>query len=733
MSTELNKIILQGAGSLVAKTGQALEKAVAAKGRDQSFEFPDTAYYLPIIYALTGLPVQTLGDMDAAFGRAKELLSEIEKRHPGAPTLGDAAEAGLASLLAAELLLALDTLQEQETGANQGEGYVFQGFIPDTIMRTLGVQLVDGTIPGIAALIGAAPDDETAVKVVRELQEKGILTLIAGRGTGNSIADQLLRAGVEFGWESRIVVLGPEAIHALYAISWAIRASLIYGGIKPGSMIEHLTFQRERVPAFVIAMGAPDAELLALGAGAIAFGFPVISDQDVPTIVAEGVCPNEALVGIPDYEKLVRRAIEVRNLKIIVSKPPVPVPYGPAFEGERVRKENTFLEFGGQRSPAFEWLRTLGMDEIEDNRVIVVGKDWQERIRRGGILPLGMVVEVAGRKMQKDFEGVIERKLHSNINEAHGVWYMGQRDIVWARISNEANQAGFTLEHFGVIQAAMIHNRFGAIVDKVQVTLYIDEEDVIRMRSEAREAYLERDRRMGDLTDESVDTFFSCLLCQSFAPNHVCVISPERLGLCGAYNWLDAKAAFEIDPTGGNQPILKGKVLDEKYGRYAGIDGYLKKASRDTIETLNMYTIMENPMTSCGCFECIVAIVPEANGVMIVHRGFTGMTPVGMKFSTLAASVGGGVQTPGFMGIGINFITSPKFILGDGGIRRIVWMTTEIKERIRDAFIKRAAAAGIPDLLDRIADETICEDGEKLVEYMASVAHPAFVMSSLLG
>jgi acetyl-CoA synthase len=733
MATELFRIILQGAESLAGRASQALAGAIESKGREQFFEFPDTAYHLPVIYALTGLPVRTIGDMETALGRTREMLTGIIERHPDSPTLGDAAEAGLTSLFAAELLLSISTLQGQDAKARPDSSYAYQGFIPDTIMRTLGVQLVDGTIPGIAALIGAAPDDATAVRVVRELQEKGILTLIAGRGQGVSIADQLERSGVEFGWESRIVVLGPDALHVFFAVSWAIRASLIYGNVKPGSLIEHLAFQRERVPAFVIAMGAPDAELLALGAGAIAFGFPVISDQDVPTLVAEGVCPNEALTGVTDYEKIVRRAIEVRNLKIVVAKPPVPVPYGPAFEGERVRKENTFLEFGGQRSPAFEWVRMRGLDDIEDNKVIVIGKDREERLKKGGVLPLGILVEVAGRKMQKDFEGVIERKLHSNINEAHGVWHMGQREIVWARISNEANQAGFILEHFGIIHAAMIHNRFGAIVDKVQVTIYIDEADVTAVCNEARTDWVERDLRLKGLTDESVDTFFSCLLCQSFAPNHVCVISPERLGLCGAFNWLDAKAAFEIDPTGGNQPIIKGELLDENYGRYAGIDGYLKKASRDTIETLNMYTIMENPMTSCGCFECIVAIVPEANGVMIVHRGFADMTPVGMKFSTLAASVGGGVQTPGFMGIGINFIASPKFIKGDGGIKRIVWMTTEIKDRIRDAFNRRAEEEGVPDLLDRIADETICEDSEKLLEYMSGVVHPALEMPQLLA
>ncbi len=233
-------------------------------------------------------------------------------------------------------------------------------------------------------------------------------------------------------------------------------------------------------------------------------------------------------------------------------------------------------------------------------------------------------------------------------------------------------------------------------------------------------------------TDDAVDTFYSCLLCQSFAPSHVCVITPERLGLCGAYNWLDGKAAYEIDPTGGNQPVPKGELIDARYGRYSGVDEYLKKASGGAVETLNLYTIMENPMTSCGCFECIVAIIPEANGVMIVNRGFPGMTPIGMKFSTLAGTVGGGAQTPGFMGIGVNFITSKKFLSGDGGIRRIVWMPKSLKERIAEEFKKRAEEAGVPDLLDKIADETICEDSEKLLEYLTSVGHPALEMEPMI-
>ncbi len=461
-------------------------------------------------------------------------------------------------------------------------------------------------------------------------------------------------------------------------------------------------------------------------------GYPAICDTDIPVIHPSGVCIYEEVEKEFDHNKIVQKAIEVRGLKITVEKPPIPVSYGPAFEGERIRKEDMFIEFGGARTPSFEWVRMREMEEIEDGKITIVGKEWRERYEQGGKMPLAIVIDVAGRKMQKDFESVIERKIHHNLNEAQGVWHMGQRDINWMRISNNAKKDGFTLEHLGVIQAAMTHARFRSIVDKVQVTLYTDEKDVLDLQEEARAAYRERDRRLGGLVDDAVDTFYSCLLCQSFAPSHVCVISPERLGLCGAYNWLDCKAAFEIDPTGGNQPIPKGDLIDAKYGRYTGIDEYLKKASGGALETLNLYTIMENPMTSCGCFECIVAIVPEANGVMIVQRGHTAMTPVGMKFSTLAGTVGGGTQNPGFMGIGRNFIISKKFLSGDGGIKRIVWMTKNLKESLKEAFSQRAADEGVPDLLDKIADETVCEDSEKLLEFLAGVGHPALEMEPIL-
>lgn len=732
MSKIIASAAIRGAKRLVARAEEMIEKAIAEKGKDYVFEFPDTAYYLPMIYAITGFPVKTIGDMKVALGFAKELLHDEPEKDVWRPYLGEALDSGMATLFAEEIILAIRYIYGLEPYKDPETGYVYNGFITDTIQRNLGIQLVDGTMPGFAAIIGAAPTDEIAVKICRELQEKNILTFLAGQSNGDSVTKQLMRQGIELGWDTRLVPLGPDTEHTLYALDWSIRAALIFGNVKPGDYKKQLKYTKDRVFAFALALGPLDDIKWSTGAGAINMGYPTICDTEVPVIHPTGVCTYEEVDRELDHSKIVQKAIEVRGLKIIVEKPPIPVAYGPAFEGERIRKEDTFIEFGGQRTPSFEWVRMRELEEIEDNKVIVVGDNWRERYEKGGQMPLGILIEVAGRKMQKDFESIIERKVHHNINEAQGLWHMGQRDVNWIRISHAAKNAGITLEHLGIIQAVMVHNRFRSIVDKVQVTIYTEEEDVRRVMEEARAAYRERDQRLGSLTDESVDTFYSCLLCQSFAPSHVCIITPERLGLCGAYNWLDGKAAYEIDPTGGNQPVPKGELIDPRYGRYTGVDEYLKKASGGAVETLNLYTIMENPMTSCGCFECIVAIIPEANGVMIVNRGFPGMTPIGMKFSTLAGTVGGGVQTPGFMGIGVNFITSKKFLFGDGGIRRIVWMPKAIKERIKEKFQKRAEEEGVPDLLDKIADETICEDSEKLLEYLSSVGHPALEMEPMI-
>jgi acetyl-CoA synthase len=345
---------------------------------------------------------------------------------------------------------------------------------------------------------------------------------------------------------------------------------------------------------------------------------------------------------------------------------------------------------------------------------------------------MGILVEVAGRKMQKDFEPVLERQIHHFINGASGIQHIGQRDITWLRINKAAADKGFALRHFGDILHARFHADFGAIVDKVQVTVFTEPAAVDHWLATARAAYDERNVRLGNLVDESVDEFYSCTLCQSFAPNHVCIVSPERLGLCGAYNWLDCKASFQINPTGPNQPIKKSLTLDPTKGYWAGTNEFLQNASHQQVQEVAVYSIMENPMTACGCFECIAMVIPEANGVMIVSREDTSMTPAGMTFSTLAGMAGGGLQTPGIMGHGKFYILSPKFISADGGFKRVVWISSILKEQMAEQLKKVAEREGDPDLIDKICDERTATDVEGLVNFITAKNHPALSMSPIM-
>jgi acetyl-CoA synthase len=390
------------------------------------------------------------------------------------------------------------------------------------------------------------------------------------------------------------------------------------------------------------------------------------------------------------------------------------------------------MEAGGGKTQAVELTVMKDMNEVEDGKIEVIGPDLKD-IEAGTRVPLGILVEVAGRKMQSDFEPILERQIHHLINYAQGLMHIGQRDIAWVRIGKGAVEKGFNLSHIGSILHAKLHQDFGSVLDKVQVKIFTEKDKVTDLLKQAKEVYTKRDARVEGMTDEDEAIFYSCTLCQSFAPSHVCVVTPERTGLCGAYNWLDCKASFEINPTGPNQPIEKGKVIDERLGQWEGVNNFVQQASRGKVVKYNAYSIMEDPMTSCGCFECIAAVLPVANGVMTVDRDYKGPTPCGMKFTTLAGSAGGGNITPGFVGHSKLYIGSKKFVAAEGGILRLVWMPKALKEMLKEKIDRLGAERGVSNLTDRIADETVGVTEDEIYPFLQEKEHPAVSMDSIVG
>jgi acetyl-CoA decarbonylase/synthase complex subunit beta len=649
--------------------------------------YDETAYHLPVSYALTGIDVHDRATAQDAYARA-----------------------GNNPIVAAECLLS------EKTAAHGRESAPYTGFIGDTVLRKLGYSLVDGSILGLALVIGTPENPGSAAGICRELQEKYMLTFLAG-----GVVPALLNSGVKLGLEYRLIPLGSTNPHGVHFTDIIARVAMMFGGVTPGDTSRLLKYAAERAKAIVIVFPGLSDEEIALVDAMRVLGFPIVS-----------LGPYHSDTWITTaQEEAVRRGMEAKGIRVTVTAIPIPMACSPAFEGKSIRKEEMYVEFGGGRSPAFELLRMRDVGTIKDGQITVIGPEI-EAMKEGSAHPLGIVIEVAGKSMKKEYEPVLERRIHNFVNYGEGSWHVAQRDIIWVRISKEAVAKGVRIVHIGKLLASKFRMDFPQLLDAVAVTLITDGKKVLAAKTEAQKVYEERDARIKGMRDEDVDMYYSCTLCQTFAPNHVCVITPERPALCGAISWLDGKIAFEISPAGANQPVEKGALINAQSGEYDGVNRFVKKASHGEVERCSLYSVMEYPMTCCGCFECIALMLPEVNGIMVVNREFKGVTPSGMTFSTLAGTIGGGAQTPGFAGISKNYILSDRFLQGEGGIERLVWMPLQLKDELKNRLQKKLSGQGRAGFFDKIADETKATTIEELVTYLASVNHPALTMKPLV-
>ena len=687
-----------------ARTVAAIDEAIAANGEGCAVSFPATAYNLPCYYGITGKKINTLGELKAALENDIKPMMTRNKR------LQDAFDSGVASALCAEFLEVLKYLNGAEPYAEPEMGH-----LTDSFVRNLGVPLVTGDIPGVAVIIGGAENPEETVALAKEYQAQGILVTL----TGDAIK-HCHEAGMKLGEGVRVVPLGYEMQSVIHVVSVAVRAALIFGNIQPGDYKNLYKYTMDRVRAFVNAYKPLSDEIVSYGAGAICLGFPVISNETENMFRVP-----KSLIQQLDTTKWNATSLEARDIKLKITKIDIPVSFATAFEGEIIRRGDMQVEVDGSRVDCFELVQAKEAAEIEDHKIEVIGPEIDE-IPVGSKISLSYTVEVAGKAMQPDFESVMERKIHAWINCIEGVMHTGQRDMIRIRISKADFEAGFKFKHLGEVLYAKVKSEFEAVVDKCQVKIVVDAEKNAELRANANEIFNKRDARLASMTDESVDTFYTCIMCQAFSPSHVCIVTPERLGLCGAVSWLDAKATQELDPAGPCQPILKEGCQDERLGRYDSMDAAVNKYSQGAVERITLYSLFQDPMTSCGCFECICGVEPVSMGVVITCREHAGMTPLGMSFSEMASMTGGGVQTPGFMGHGKHFISSKKFIAAEGGPGRIVWMPKMLKDQMRERLDATALELyGVENFTDMIADETVCtEDPEELLNYLSEVGHP---------
>jgi acetyl-CoA synthase len=709
--------VFDGVDEMIGVAEKSLEAALAQFGENAPVAMPNTGYNMANHLTYLSKKITNLGSLRDAFPEVKVWAAH-------GPRLANVFKAGFATFLAAEVIEACKYINSQDPygDAACADGFRYHGHLSDAEVRELGVPLVTNDIPGFVVIIGPAPSDEEAVELIKGYQSRGIFVFLIG-----GIIDQARRKNLNMGFPVRVVAVGPDIWAVGHIISFVNRAAMIFGAVQPGDRDAMDDYTFYRIHAFVNAFDPVGDIIVGAGAGAIAMGFPVITNdtKDMWKV------PKSIIIQT-NTKDFIDTSLEARDIKLKVTKIEIPVAFSNAFEGEIIRRADMQVDMDGSRLDCFELVQTKDASEIEDHSIELIGPDI-DSVEAGSRFPIGYVVEVAGKNMQSDFEPVFERRFHNFINCAEGVMHTGQRDLIRIRVSKAAFDAGFRARHIGEILYAKVKSEYESVVDKCQVKIYTRSEDLKRLRAEANEIYNKRDDRLKSLTDESVPVFYNCILCQSFSPAHVCVVTPERLGLCGAVSWLDAKATNELDPNGPCQVVTKEKPLDENLGTWEDVNASVQQASHGNLEQVTLYSIMQDPMTSCGCFECICGIEPMSNGVVIVNREHTGMTPLGMTFSEMASMTGGGVQTPGFMGHGKHFIASKKFMKADGGSPRIVWMPKALKDLVGSRLDKTVEELyGIPEFTSKIADETVAEDVETLANYLAEKEHPVLEMEPLL-
>ena len=583
--------------------------------------------------------------------------------------------------------------------------------VDDAQARRQGIGFVDGTSPGYVALLG--DDAARAPGLVTSLAERQMVVFVAE----DALVEPLRQAGIPLGWDTRVVPLD-----MIRALGFVLRIAQVFGGAADSPAV--LQYARERLRGFTVLLGEPSSERLTLAQSALPLGCPLLSTADLPPSVEgwsmDGLEGRAAIGGV-EASEIVQTGIEERGLRVHVALPELPVEYGSDFAGEVVRDAGADL-YGVEL--------TMVGEEVVDGRVRLIGPDLEAGLTYRH--PYGLLVEVSGHAMQPDFESVLERQIETLLNDLHGVMHRGQRANAHLRISREAVERGFRLRHLGQLLHARFHNEFGSVVSRVQITVLTDPAEVEKLAARAQAVYERRDRRLAGLTDETVDTFYTCTLCQSIAAGHLCVISPEHPGVCGAQDWMDTRAAVSLRPVGPNRAVEKQGLLDARLGQWESINRVVQQESGGTRNAYSLYSLLDEPGSSCGDFECITAMLPSTGGVMVVDNTFAETTPSGMDWSMLYETVGGGLPAPGFLGHSKRLLHSGKFISAEGGWRRIVWMNHSLREEMRPELERLAAAEGLEGFVDKIATEQEALSEDAVLSYMEAAGHPALGMDPMM-
>jgi acetyl-CoA decarbonylase/synthase complex subunit beta len=396
-----------------------------------------------------------------------------------------------------------------------------------------------------------------------------------------------------------------------------------------------------------------------------------------------------------------------------------------------IRKGAYHIEFGGPKVDYTGFFFTDicdDPDEVEDGKVTLYGPDVNEILPESTV-PFGLHMKTWGENLSHWHMEYAGRVLMTGLMTMEGWMVTGGPFEPWFRVSKKAAPKYNFGKFAQMLRAYAVTTT--PLMEKVEMLITIGSPTVglvegaaepvpievikeIRGRIQKKEEFY--DAWTKELGDEDVDTFYGCTLCKMIAPNHACVVSPSIIPYCGFATWSGLKTTYEVEPGGYVSSIKRGKLVDADLGWYEGVDKEMYEISNEHYLHFFINSAIVYPATNCGCFEGASFYIPEVDGIGITARRYTGDTPLGVPFSTLAGFMSGGEQNHGFKGVSMRNITMPGFLRGDGGWNRIVWIAKEIKDEVAEAIPE--------EVYDKIATEEDVIDPDDLKEWLREKDHP---------
>lgn len=398
-----------------------------------------------------------------------------------------------------------------------------------------------------------------------------------------------------------------------------------------------------------------------------------------------------------------------------------------------IRKGEYLLDLGGPKTNynGYYFMDICDKpDDVVDGRVVLYGPDIHE-LEPESTIPFGLHWKVYGKDVTHLHAEYLGRSIATACMTTEGWMFTGAPFEPWFRISKKSGH-----KYKGFYMFAQLLRGYclttTPILEKIEMVIMVGEPVVGKVKDGAPKGVpaealqevsqeLQKRREIYDawakeMQDMDVDMFYGCSLCKMIAPNHACVVAPSNIPFCGFATWAGMKTTFEVEPGGYIFECPRGELIDADMSWYKGVDAEIWERSNQRYHHFFLNSTVLYPATNCGCFEAASFYIPEVDGIGLVQRRYSGETPLGIPFSTLAGFMSGGEQNHGFKGLSVPNMSMKDFLRGDGGWNRIVWMPKDLKLEIADAIPE--------EVYDKIATEEDTVDPDDLMDFLVDKDHP---------